>query len=427
MGFLEPLKERLSFREDLAAYLETALFTVFAIAIGWYFSPEDPLLLQKPFSYFIFVVTIITLFYGFSAAVIILSVMALAMLFFYESFHYEIFSLYILLAFVLSEFHFYWHRKLKEHEEINDFLNDRLEENAVNLFVIKTSHDQLEKNYILKPMSIRETLKEIKDLVRKDPKNAFEEFSKLLSRVCGIESGAFYIKEGSIYKKVSNIGNSAVELVLHDPLVENAIENKNANYLAVSNVEHTRYTAVVPAVDTHGEIMGIFLVKEISFLNLNRDNMLTLALFLTYFINIYLNDKSFGDINKEYPEIPDFFIKELQRLSLLNQKFKTESSLVVFEFPFFAENELLSTKIERSLRGMDIMYAQCDDSRCKIVTLLPLTSLLGADSFVNRIDNLIAREFSGIKDSVTKKILLVKPQLSTTLQELTKQDAGDGI
>jgi len=417
---MSQIKERFFLKESFSAYVETSILVIISIFIGWYFFPQDPLLLNSNFSFFIFVLTIITLFYGFAAAAIGLTLMALTIYFFYPSFYYETFSFYLLLAFILSEFHFFWYRKLKEAEETNNFLREKLEENAKNLFVLKTSHDQLEKHYILKPMSIRATLKEIKKLISENKELAIREFSKLLSRVCGIESGAFFLIKEKEFIKISNIGKKEIKIKPNDPLVESVLEDKTIKYLTVSNFLESNYKAVLPAFDNKNEIVGLFIIEDISFLNLNKDNMLTISLFISYFINSYQNILEFLDYKKRFPNIEEFFIKEIYKLTEIFKNFKKESSFVIFSFPKDLYSERFIKKIESSLRGIDILIDYCENSICKVVVLLPLTSEIGAEEFSNRINYFLNNDFNELKNQIKTEIFSITKDFEKNLKKIAQ-------
>ncbi|WP_200763636.1 PelD GGDEF domain-containing protein [Nitrosophilus alvini] len=379
----------------LRSYFEVFLISTVSIAIGWYINREDPLLLQKHFSYYLLLLSIISLYYGFGTAILCMTIFAVSLLIFYETFPYEIFSMYLLMAFILSEFHYYWKRKLQEYDEVNDYLKEKLEETATNLFILKTSHDQLEKNYILKPLSIRETLKEIKEMLYENEKNYFEEFLKLTGRVCGIESASLYIKdkEGN-FNPVSTLGKENIPFHINDPLLKSALEEKSTAYFTVAHaMKNTEYIAVIPAVTSQNSVKGILLVKEIPFLNLNKDNLLTISLFLSYFINTYETARDYSYLNKKFPTIPEVFIKELDKIVALKNRFKTQSSIVIFAYENNSMGELIAANIEKSLRGIDTLYTSINSNRYKVVVLLPLTPNIGAMEFIKRIRRNISSDF----------------------------------
>ena len=408
------------YKESVVGYLEVLAVTVLSVVAACFIDPHDPLFLNTHFSYYIIVIAIVTLFYGFGAAVLSVLVFAVAMKIFYTTFSYQILSVYILYAFVLGEFSFYWKRKIKQIEQTKEFLNEKLEESAVNLFVIKTSHDQLEKSYVMKPMSIREILLRIKNIVTKEPESASEEFVRLLSRECFVDSGALYLLENGGYKKCAEVIGSRVDLSLDDPLVEKALETKEAVFLPSAKNE-TLYKAVLPVLNSKGELRGLFLIKEISFLNLNKENMLTTTLFLSYYINSVEIAREYSELSERFAKIPLDFMKDIDRLSAIFKNHNMQSSLVVLGIGNDKCNDLLLNKISGAIRGIDTLFFNFGKNWCDIVILLPLTTMLGAEEFSNRVKTLLKREFDIDEKELKREIFYLDRDFVKSLEEVQKK------
>lgn len=253
--------------------------------------------------------------------------------------------------------------------------------------MLKISHDQIEKNYVLKPLSIRSVLRDIRMMILNKEVDLFKNFLMLISRFTNIDGGALYINEDNGFKKVAQIGKGA-ELNRDDPLVKQAFIDKTSTYLAVNRLEgdvKSEYLAVVPAVDINGNINGLLLITDMPFLSLNKDNLLTINVFLTYLFDEYNLAKGLEETVVKFPNIHLSFIKELRKLIHLKSKFGIESSIVVF---FMLKQDFLDaafTEIERGLRGFDISTRCSEVEKEKLIILLPFTGDVAAVEFVNRI------------------------------------------
>jgi len=226
--------------------------------------------------------------------------------------------------------------------------------------MLKISHNQIEKNYVLKPLSIRSVLKEIRQMIiRKDP-DIFKNFLMLISRFTNVDSGSLYIKKGNKFVEVATIGEG-IALDMKDPLVKKAFEDRKAVYVSISQLKdpgRSKYLSVVPVTDMDGNINGIMLITKMPFLSLNRDNLLSISVFLTYLFDEIFLSHSTDSLMKKFPQIPSYFIKELDKLIRLAGKYRIHSVIVVFYLKKEDFMEAIFEQIERNLRGLDLS-ARC--------------------------------------------------------------------
>jgi len=90
------------------AYSETLALVSLFLLIGYYVNPEDICLLNANIPYVIVLLTIITLFHGFESGMLTLTLISLVMWFFYPTFHYINFLVFLLMVLLLSQFHYHW-------------------------------------------------------------------------------------------------------------------------------------------------------------------------------------------------------------------------------------------------------------------------------------------------------------------------------
>ncbi|ACO03128.1 MAG TPA: hypothetical protein DEP48_00845 [Persephonella sp.] len=410
-------------RKRFKILVESLTLSILFVLFGFVWNNDDPLFLNigGNITYYIFVIILLTLYYGLLSGIVSMFVFGISAFFLYEQFPYETFFWYLLITFVLGEFFQYWNRRKERLEEENSFLKEKIEELGRNFFMLKISHDQIEKNYVLKPLSIRSVLRDIRMMILNKEVDLFKNFLMLISRFTNIDGGALYINEDNGFKKVAQIGKGA-ELNRDDPLVKQAFIDKTSTYLAVNRLEgdvKSEYLAVVPAVDINGNINGLLLITDMPFLSLNKDNLLTINVFLTYLFDEYNLAKGLEETVVKFPNIHLSFIKELRKLIHLKSKFGIESSIVVF---FMLKQDFLDaafTEIERGLRGFDISTRCSEVEKEKLIILLPFTGDVAAVEFVNRIKEKIEDIFGEeVEGKIKSRILTVENDLEQTLTKV---------
>jgi len=392
---LQALKSRL----DLRKFLVETFFIFFVIFLFSYiFNPKDPLFFDSPFNIYFFLMSIMALFYGFSGGITIMLLYFIMEFLYYGKINFYDLSHFFISLFIFGEFHYFWQRRINLLEEKSNYLNERLTLLGTNYYILKLSHDELEKNYILKPYSIRNILYEIRETLKKEFSNAHEKFLMLLKKVFKIENASFYLKENDKLKPVANLGEK-IELDYNDPLIEDVLNNKELVFVDVSKHTESKYLAVIPMVSLEDEIKGLLVIKEIPFFNFNKETLLTISLFLTYYINHYF----FVLENKKYLHFEPEMVNEIKKLIKLYEKFNIESHIIKI-----AAREKDHHKIESSLRNSDILFKHKDF----LIIILPFSSAISVENFINRIKKVCKFEYRTIK---------IQPPLDRILKEIDNE------
>lgn len=376
-------------------FAEVLIFGVIAITLGYIFKPDDPLLINQPAGYYMALLAVMTLYYGLTAGLIALALMGIAIFLAYKPFPYQFFLWHLLFSIIFGEFHFFWTRRTSRLNEENKYLVEKVEDIGKTLFILKVSHDQLERNYILKPFSMRAALYEIRKKLLSDGDETYYWFVKFLSRTFNIGSASLYIREESGFKEAAKIGKGT-EVEADATLIRRVMEDKNAAFVSVSDTaeeELSPYLAVVPAVDGSEEVTALLLINEMPFLSLNADNMLTISLFMTYFFDEKERIKKVSPMYNIFPVCDSEFLNELIKLSNLKHKLNVDSNLIVFDIEDNSVKDHIFQLIQAKVRGADLLCRYEAGSVFKTVILLPLTSTTGAFGFLNRILKEIQENF----------------------------------
>ena len=369
--------------------IESALFIFGYYYITYYiFELKDPFFIEKSLNPFILILLLLTLFHGLPVG--ILSALLLIPIFEknYHPFPTEFFLWILLIILITGEFHYLWNKKIKLLSEETDYLKGKLRNQMSNFILLKLSHDQLEKHYLLKPISLRSLLTKLKKLLIKSKTEAEDLFVDILLNAFFVESGSIYFLNDGEFEKKLDIGKPVI-LHLDDPLVREAIENEESVFISsLPEESKTNYLAVIPIKDLNQNagLIGIFLLKEMPFNYLNADHILALSVAINWFFN-QLNEKiNFTEVPEKLRNLLSYdFLRELLLLKKLNEEAGIESSIVIFrvpdihiDFPFF---------IEKKVRGMDTVDWVSFNNAIYTFVLLPLSPVEAAEGFINRVKN----------------------------------------
>lgn len=119
-------------------------------------------------------------------------------------------------------------------------------------------------------------------------------------------------------------------------------------------------------------------------------------LFIYYIVSEKITLEKIKDIVKNFDMFDIDFIKEIYRMSEIKKNLVIESSLVIFQIKESIEDENIKNLLRKNLRGLDIMdslFIQ-ENNLLIIPILLPFTPISGANSFVERVKNILVENLS---------------------------------
>ena len=367
--------------------VEVILFFAAIITAGYFLNRQDPLGIKGTANYFLIFLTVITLFYGIAAGIISLILSLPILIYFYRPFPMHFFLFNFLMVLILGEFYFYWNRNIKKAEEQSEYVEEKFNELRKNFYFLKLSFDQIEKSYVTKPVTVRGMIQDIKKLFVSGEK-PYGEMINMLSQLFKIERASLFIKSGpgEEYADAGDIGEP-VKLDLKDYLIEESFREKTLTYLPpiLKNDEkkHSEYLAVIPVFNSDVP-EAVFVIKDIAFIEYNKENLLLVYLFMFYFFE---NIKSVGSLShntKKYIEVFDIdFLIEIERLYKIGVRFKIESSIVVFYVKDENYSKDFYSILEDKVRNIDMI--ESTDNYKIVIVILPFTPKSGCKSFLSRV------------------------------------------
>lgn len=399
------------------AYLETLIITSLFLLTGYIINPDDICMLDGEVSYILILLAVITLFHGFENGVLTISIIAFVMWFFYPSFQYIEFLVALMMTMIFSEFHNYWTKKIKKAEVDSNYRGAKLDELSKAFYALKISHDQLEKNYVVKPMSIRNSIEYIIDknkeidsdnLIFDKNKEYYSSFIAMLAKSFNVLASMIVYKiegtDGWFDIKTSDVvyGDETEKVALYkifqDYLVDNAISRKTAIYISdeVGNPadmidENSDFIAAIPSIQEE-KVVSVLVIKRMPFMAFNRENLTSISILLDYF-SIEIRNKNILAMKDELDILSsEVFRFEYSRLKILYEKYNVNSVVLVLRI----DNELQATriyeKIQKMLRSLDMVTILEQNELYYLTLMFPLHEKAAAEGYLNRLLNSLDEE-----------------------------------
>ncbi len=378
---MKNLLNKLNFRR----FFES-LFVIFLFCfMGIFFHKNDPLFLKFDFPIFTIVSAILVLFYGFLAGFSIIVISGVVFFLFYPSSLLTPLLGEFILILIFSQFHNIWGRKVLKSLHISKYYQDKLTKLTHAFYTLKISHDELEKSYVSKPYSIRDSFEIIKKSIIKN-EDPFKEFLLLLKNSYNVQQVALVTYQKNREIKIdSTIQNFRFNK--DNPLIQEAISTFKPAYIDQLDTQtEDDFLAVIPIFKTNS-LKALLLIKKIPFLSFNKESLLQMSIILRYFydqLEIYQN---FQNYHYSMSQKELLFRYELNILRHLKKEFLIDSYIAVFKpFDHLLEHSF-RRKLESDIRVIDQFIIYNDGIHVSIVVLLPLSSYSSSLDFAKKITN----------------------------------------
>lgn len=416
MNFAHKRIKKLSKKELLLekirqySYIETFSIVATFLLVGYLFNPQDVCLVHTQIAFVLIILAVITLFHGFENGLIAIGMISLAMWLFYAEFPYIEFLITLMMTMIFSEFHYFWTKQIRELKVEAEYKAAKLNELSKAFYTLKISHDQLEKNYVVKPMSIRNAMEEIvhsaKGFEKHDADSAYgilyEHFLALLEKSFGVNSALVIYKNQDSKTEALSSANSSVsysskcktyskEEIINSYLVNHAIEFQKPIFISDGAGEPTthlkedsKFLAAIPF--TNGKyVQSVLVVDRMPFMSFNQENLTSIAILLEY-LSITMNkNKTLQNAYIIEHLQDDEFRYEYNRLRYIYERFGVESALVALKINNRLQTKKVYKKIIETLRSLDIATLIENEESSFILLLFPLSTNSSAVGFLKRL------------------------------------------
>lgn len=324
----------------------------------------------------------------------------------------------MLVAMISGEFRDAWEERVHRNDLDYAFMSRKIDLFTQNYFTLRASHDQLEQRMAGQAVSLRSNISELEKISEKNPilgvsqeerlKNMAPAVLTLISQIVGIETAGFYAigPKGEIDPKPLAELGSMPPLDLEDPMVEDLLECGNllSPIDLYSNEKNSAYQLAIPLKDDADNLLACVIVTQVKFFTLTDQNIAILNLVVRYAADML----STGIVAPVIDAVQKRLFVRYLGAALRQQALHHEDSSVIFCRGDTEDAMLVFDKIASTRRGADIYWmARNAQGTPVLVVLLPLTSLVQAQLFADRV----AAQFK--REGADSHIEIVGPQLAS--------------
>lgn len=387
------------------------------LLLFYWIRPQDPLLLMLPFPWVWLVAAVLALRYGALLGVAAGLLIVLDWEWLYRgypgagllSFPVMTVSGGFILVILVGHVRDVWANMAVRANGVNAYLNDHLASLTTAHYLLRTSHDRLERDMFTRPTTLRGAIEKMREVVpladhttpeSDELKNA-QAMLDLVAMICQINGAVVYpvasngqVKDDPVASLGQPVPLDRDDLVLRDCMERQML----AHLMTVEASRKESYFVAAPIAAVSGSVMGVLVVTDISFMSLNHDNMQLLLVLLDYYGDSLLQQQLVSPIHRLMPQCPFRFAAELERTSHLKQTFDVDSALVGLSFPRTGPGDLQYQHVVRQLRALDMVWLDHGDQRQFALFLMPLTEENGVAGYLRRIEGTLQSSFGTTMD-----------------------------
>lgn len=429
-----------AWRSPTRAWIETAIITLLALAASLYFHSSDPLFIRSNFPWLWLIPALIALQYRFLPALFSLACIILAFIYQYSlqglsDYGYKMFLFGgITLTLICCQFSAIWYNRIRKAEETNFYTSQRISRLINDFYALRYSHDCLEQAMMMNPITLREAMQSIRRLlIDNDDKlttEIAEKFIMLLASHFTFTKGQLYLYNNDKInpEAIAAIGEK-LPLKLDDILIKKTIDNKQANYFAISQIDkesHSDYLAAVPLKNFEQKMLGLLVIEEIPFLSLNHETLTILSVLMSYFANEMWASENSDNMLKQYRNCPPQFAMDIIRMQHLYQETDLDSVLLAFYFAKFEQRKEVIEIIRKHQRSLDQFWDFRIDVKadtCIMLVLMPFTDEQGIHAYLERKRRELKEIFNidlGISDVTFNYRLIRNNDIQQLIDKLTQ-------
>ncbi|KVE10643.1 hypothetical protein WI92_20205 [Burkholderia vietnamiensis] len=403
------------------AIAETVLFMAIAIGLAWACERSDPLMLHAGFAWLWLAPLVVALRYGTLPGLLASGVLVAAWYVLYprgSAWPLMYFTGGFIQSIVAGHFGDTWGSRAARSRALNDYLNDRLVAITNSHYLMRLSHERLEKDLLSKPTTLRDSITELRRLsvalsnggrqpgaapaAGGDTLPGAQPLLDFVAQACQIEVAALHPVCGArIAEQPAARLGEPFDLDVHDELVAHAVETLGVAHLkSVQNgqnreatITNTRYVVCAPVVSADGELIALVVVKRMPFLSLNYDNLQLLLVLLGYYADGVEHTVPMQRLLDVVPGCPYDFALDLVRLARLKRSAGIDSSLVALTFMRDEAGESLFEHVMRRRRALDVMWPVQSKDHSVLINLMPATDTTGINGYLARIEASLRAQF----------------------------------
>lgn len=424
---------------SLVKWAEAITLPIIFILLGYLIKPTDPFCLSGPFPWVFVASIMIALRYGFLFGTISIIVI-FASLSIYSGYT-NILITYkyywmggVILTFICGEFNLAWSNKLNTYKQLENYVKVKLSNLTHAYYLTQLSNDRLQQALVSKPMTIQTAILKLrKDLIGTKsaltPKiagrllNLFEQF-------CSIEKAAIFAFKDNQFEiePLAYLGEN-FQLDPEDDLIKKScLGEHKAIYHAISQLtefQTSNYLATNIIASGDKKILGILVIKEMSFWSLTDETLQSLNILSTYIADQIWAIENSATLLQTYPTCPPEFAAELNKLIHLKEATNINSSIIAFVVPKDTKHDVIFLEINKNLSGLENVWTYVHEKYDIMFILKPFSSAIDIADFLSKTKTSL-KENLGIKlggeQQIFAKYLLIYPAKAEQIIERMIED-----
>ncbi|PJE16627.1 PelD GGDEF domain-containing protein [Legionella sp.] len=380
---------------------EPIVLTLLALGFCYLIHPTNPLFVRGIFPWPWLIPVIVVFQYGFGPALLSVAIITIAAVIQKDTGTIPIadFQSYILsgmtLILVCTIVSSAWIRRILNAEVTQSYNDERLKSLSRSYYMLRVSSDYLEQNIISKPMTLRLAFKELLKLNLNENRELTPEvaysFLQLISQFCYVNIGGIYLYQAKAldnepFAEIGLIG----KLIEHDPLIKKCLESDEVCYVSINQVEDASdcvYLVAAPLITNENRRLGILVIKEMPFWNLNDETLRILNILIYYFSKEIIVSPDISNFLRHYPECSVDFARQFNRLIPLKKDFNVDSALIAVMVSKKLRPHNVIENLRNQHRLLDSNWSLEQDDYDVLITLMPFTSAAGIHGYMTRIKN----------------------------------------
>lgn len=391
-----------------AALVEVLLLPGVAVAMGVWLSPADPFFTHDEFPWTWIVPLVLALRYG--PMVGLLGAGMVFVLWFWligsgsgwSVFPKSYFLGGLIAVMLAAEFSSVWRGRVRRAESMQAYLDERLDGLTRTHYLLRLSHDRLEQELLSRPVSMRDALTGLRALVARarpdDTLPAASEFLRLTAQYCQVDRAALVpFRDGQPAMEAAVFLGEPFVLERNDPLVRHAAQMRVLVHVAIETLPErldSRYIVVAPVSDARGTLHAAIVVHSMPFFALQEETLQMLNLMLGFYGDDLSSTSLVATLTEIWPECPQPFALELQRLIRLRVEAAVPSMLVALSFAANADQSDLPEAVARQQRALDVSWLIRGglDQRSALLVVMPLASSDAVEGYLARLSRWLESE-----------------------------------
>jgi polysaccharide biosynthesis protein PelD len=392
-------------KRNLSMLAESLVALTAAVAINTWLDSSDPLGVKEGFPWIWLVPAIFTLRYG--SLVGLVQTFVLVVLWFEyvrffgplnTPFPKQFFLGGFVLILILGQYSDIFRSRNIKTKEANGYLEDRLRAITRHHYLLRLSHQRLEHELLVKPVTLRDSLDAILPLAQNDAGRLTQTQAllSLIAQNCEVESATLFAAEDDLLlaEPVAHIGDVA-KFAANDPLISRAMFEKRLVHVRSeqATIFDSQYLVAAPIVGSEGSLLGLLVVSNLPFLALNAENLQLMTVMLGYYADALIASRAIRQIKVVFPACPPDFALELVRTKRLYDEASIESSLLAFRVPHGQTNHSLFDYLQRTRRQTDFCWDFNTPEEFVHILLMPLAGYAAVEGILQRIEGDLRTKF----------------------------------